>query len=251
MAGEVTLTISQGIGTIEFFHPKGNSLPSQLLNELCNAIDTAGSNSEVSVVVLRSKGSGAFCAGASFDELLAIENDEKARVFFSGFGRVISSMKNCPKFIVCRVQGKAVGGGVGLIAASDYAIASEAASVKLSELSIGFGPFVIAPAVIRKIGVSAFSTLTVDSKKWKSSSWALEKGLFNSVEHDEAALDNSLNELATSLSSYSNEAMMHIKTTFWEGFEDLETELDQRARLSGKLSQSDATQHILSAIKKS
>ncbi len=249
MTGELSVSVTNSIATLEFYHPKGNSLPSALLSKLAESITRLGNDAEVKVIVLRSKGDGAFCAGASFDELLTIDSEETANTFFKGFGHLILAIKNSPKFVIARVQGKAVGGGVGIIAACDYAIASEAASIKLSELSIGFGPFVIAPAVIRKIGISAFSTLTIDSTKWTSSEWAEEKGLYNAVVHGFEELDQEVHTLAEQLASYSLAAMRAIKATLWDGFEDIESTFEERAKLSGALSQSEITQSILARFK--
>jgi len=249
MNTEVNTSNSKGIATIEFHHPKGNSLPRVLLDKLSNAINAAGKNSEVKVILLKSRGK-TFCAGASFDELLAIENVNQANSFFVGFGSLIEAIKDCPKFIVAEVQGKAVGGGVGIIAACDYAIASKNASIKLSELSLGFGPFVIATAVIRKIGVSAFSTLTIDSTNWKSAEWCLSKGLFNDLVNDGEELNSKSFELCNSLSGYSPDAMKAIKNLLWDGYTDLADKHLKRAKLSGQLSQSEITQQILAKFRK-
>lgn len=249
MIGEVLQQVNGGIGIIDFHHPKGNSLPAKLLLEISVAIKKMGSDEEVKVVLLKSQGN-TFCAGASFDELLEIADEEQAYKFFMGFGILIESIKNCPKFVVTQVQGKAVGGGVGIIAACDYAIGNELASIKLSELSIGFGPFVIAPAVIRKIGISAFSTLTIDSKNWKSASWAYEKGLFNDLAKDFDELELKTGELCQSLATYSPDAMQKIKEMLWEGFEELPKIHQKRAKLSGSLSQTELTKTKLSQFSK-
>lgn len=245
MSGSVTSRTENGIHIIEFHHPKGNSLPKQLLSELSEQLILAGKKEEIKVVILQSSGNGAFCAGASFDELRAIQTDEEAIVFFQGFGNVISAMKQCPKFIICRVQGKTVGGGVGLVAASDFALAGPQASIKLSELTLGIGPFVIAPVVQRKIGVSALSTLTIDAKNWKSAEWAQQNGLYNKLSEDAAALDQAVQELAKSLSEYSPEAMKEIKNMLWSGTESLESTMQERAQITGKLARSVYTKTFL------
>lgn len=249
MVGSVSLTISDNIGTIEFHHPKGNSLPKKLLNELAEEITVAGSDKKIAVIVLKSSGNGAFCAGASFDELADIDSTKKGTHFFSGFAKVILAMKNCPKLILCRVQGKAVGGGVGIIAAADYAIASSEASIKLSELNLGIGPFVIAPVVERKIGVSALSSLSINASNWRSANWANEKGLYNDVFESIDLLDKAIKTLATNLSKSSPEAMKALKNVLWEGFEFLENELKKRAQLSGKLAQSEFTKNFIDQFK--
>ena len=240
---------TKGVETIEFHHPKGNSLPRYLLDELATAIEHAGINSKIKVIKLKSKGT-TFCAGASFDELLAITNDNAANEFFSGFGRLIESIKNCPKFVIAQIQGKAVGGGVGLIAACDYAIATKQAGIKLSELSIGLGSFVIASVVIRKIGLSAFSTLAIHSENWQSAAWAYQTGLFNDLANNVDELEVKTSELCASLAGYSSEAMKKIKELLWEEYDDLPNIHKKRARVSGKLSQTELTQSILLGFKK-
>ncbi|RNC79541.1 MAG: enoyl-CoA hydratase/isomerase family protein [Balneola sp.] len=250
MEGSVHLSIQDGIGTIEFFHPKGNSLPGALLQQLSDAITTAGESSDISVIILRSKGDGAFCAGASFDELIAIEDAETGRAFFSGFGRVITAMISCPKFIITRVQGKAVGGGVGIIASSDYAIAGKDASVKLSELSIGIGPFVIAPLVQKKLGFTAFATLSINAWEWKNADWAFQNGLYNDIASEKAELDEKIDLLAKRLASSSPEAMRKIKEVMWGDTESLKTLVDQRAKITGLLAQSEFTKAFIRSFKR-
>ncbi len=246
--GYVKKVISENIGIIEFYHPKSNSLPSNLLNELNASIKEFCNNDEVKVLILKSAGEKVFCAGASFDELLALKSFEEAKEFFSGFAKVILTMKNCGKFILTRVQGKAVGGAVGLIAASDYVFASTSASVKLSEISIGIGPFVIAPAVERKIGKSAFAEMTINAE-WKSASWTYEKGLFNKLFDDVKNMDIDLSAFAKRLSSYSNDATQSVKKIIWEGTENWDELLFNRAELSGKLALSETTRRILLQFK--
>jgi methylglutaconyl-CoA hydratase len=250
MDGSVTLELSNHIATVEFYHPKGNSLPGVQLAELSDSIERAGKNSEVRVIILKSKGEGAFCAGASFDELMSIEDYEEGKAFFSGFARVISAMKKASQLIIGRIQGKAVGGGVGLIAACDYAIASEDASVKLSELNLGIGPFVIAPVVERKIGVSALSALTINASDWKDAFWALQKGLYHEVCESGFDLDQTVNQLASKLSESSPEAMEEIKRMLWKGTENLEELMAHRAEVSGRLALSDFTRKFISDFKK-
>ncbi len=249
MDGSVTLSISDKIGLIEFYHPKSNSLPKSLLHKLAETITKAGNENGITVIVLKSSGDGAFCAGASFDELLAINTLDEGRAFFSGFGKVIMAIKTCPKFIITRVHGKTVGGGVGIVAASDYAIASKEASIKLSELSIGIGPFVIGPVVQRKIGVSAFSSLSINAKEWKSAEWAFEKGLYNELVQSESNLEEAIRELAEQLSMSNPEAMKQMKSLFWEGMDNLEDVLLQKAEISGELSLSDFTKSFIKKFK--
>src|ERR1700749_1799779 len=222
--GHVNLHISDtGIATISFYHPAQNSLPSALLAELTDKITQAGNNEQTRVIVLKSEGDRTFCAGASFDELLQIKDKEAGAEFFSGFARVINACRKSPKVVIARVQGKAVGGGVGLAAAADYCLATEAAAIKLSELAIGIGPFVISPAVGRKIGLSAFSQLTIRAVDFQTAQWAREKGLYNEVYPEISSIDTSLDELSQRLASYHPEALHGLMQILWEGTEDWDT----------------------------
>ncbi|MBK5273290.1 MAG: enoyl-CoA hydratase/isomerase family protein [Bacteroidia bacterium] len=242
--------LHKGITTIEFFHPQSNSLPGILLKELALAIQAAGKDSETKLIILRSAGDKVFCAGASFDELVAIKNEEEGLIFFSGFAEVINAMRTCPKFIIGRIQGKCVGGGVGLAAAVDYAIAMEGADVKLSELSIGIGPFVVGPAIERKIGLSAFSQLTIDAGSWRNAQWAGRKGLYTEVYSSVNEMDNSIFKLAETLMLSSPEALTEMKKIFWKGTEHWDTLLIERAAISGRLVLSDFTKKAIGKFKK-
>lgn len=249
--GSVTLDISEtGIATITFFHPSQNSLPAALLDELTEKISSAGNNAQTRVIILKSGGDRTFCAGASFDELLQIKDKEAGAVFFSGFARVINACRKSPKIVLARVQGKAVGGGVGLAAAADYCLATEAASIKLSELAIGIGPFVISPAVTRKIGLPAFSQLTIRATDFQTAQWAMQKGLYNEVYADIAALDTALCALAEKLASYHPEALTGLKEILWEGTADWDELLTHRAAISGELVLSEFTQQALNTFLK-
>jgi methylglutaconyl-CoA hydratase len=233
--GYVDNETHNGITTIEFFHPQSNSLPRRILEELANEIHTAGTDKETKVIVLRSGGEKAFCAGASFNELSAIDNEKKGFDFFSGFANVINAMRKCPRLIIGRIHGKCVGGGVGIAASVDYAIAVESVEVKLSELAIGIGPFVVGPAVERKIGTSAFSQLSIDATMWRNSDWARRKGLFAEVHPAIENMDESVSRLANQLAHSSPEAMLELKKIFWKGTDDWDDLLFKRAEISGRL----------------
>lgn len=225
----------EGITTIEFFHAQSNSLPSNVLNVLAEEIIRAGEREDSQVIILKSGGQKVFCAGASFDELISIHDEETGLQFFSGFAKVINAMRLCPKFIIARIQGKCVGGGVGLAAASDYAIALESADIKLSELAVGIGPFVVGPAVERKIGKSAFTTLAIDATSWRSGHWAFSNGLFSEIHPSIDLVDERIDKLGKTLSSSSPEAMKELKKVFWQGTDHWDTLLNERAAISGKL----------------
>ena len=248
--GTVISSIRENIATISFYHPASNSFPSTLLNQLITIIDRLGADENVRIIILKSEGEKAFCAGAFFDELLEITNLEEGEQFFLGFANLINAMRKCPKLIIGRVQGKAVGGGVGIIAATDYCFASEAADIKLSELTIGLGPFVIEPAIKRKIGVAAVSKLTLDATDWHTAYWAKEKGLFSRVFETINDMDDYVASLAQKLASYNPEALKEIKKAFWQGTDHWDELLDEKAKISGKLVLSDFTKKALIRFKK-
>ncbi len=240
----------QGVTSIEFFHSQSNSLPGNILQELAVAIQHAGEDPNTNVIILRSAGEKTFCAGASFDELMAIKNEEEGLVFFSGFARVINTMRTCPKLIIGRIQGKCVGGGVGLAASVDYAIAAEGAEVKLSELAVGIGPFVVGPAVERKIGSSAFSQLAIDATMWRNADWAKRKGLYAELHPTIEEMDESVKRLAYTLSHSSPGAMTEMKKIFWNGTEHWDKLLMDRAAISGRLVLSDFTRDAILKFRK-
>ncbi len=231
----VTLEIDNQVGYIEFFHPEHNAMPSDNLEKLVNTIIEARDNEGIKVIVLKSGGERTFCAGASFKELIAINDTQTGKQFFSGFARVINTMRKCPKLIIGRIQGKAVGGGVGLAAATDYCLATKHASVKLSELSIGIGPFVIEPAVSRKIGEAAMSQMTINAETFFSVDFAKDKGLYADVFDTVEALDEAVKILAEKLASYNPEALRQMKQVFWKDTNHWDDLLLERAEISGQL----------------
>jgi methylglutaconyl-CoA hydratase len=234
--GGVEVTIdSRGLATVEFYHPLSNSLPVKVLSQLSNTITTLGENDQVKILVLKSSGERAFCAGASFDELISIEDLDTGKVFFSGFANVINAMRKCPKLILGRIQGKAVGGGVGLASSVDYCFATKHAAVKLSELAVGIGPFVVGPAVARKLGLAGMSDLAINATEWRSAEWAATHGLYNDIFESAQEMDDALEALASKLLSSSTEAMKGLKRVFWEGTEHWDELLAERAAVSGEL----------------
>jgi len=233
--GFVNSETHNGVTTIEFFHPHSNSLPGKMLEELAKEIHFAGTHAETKVIILKSAGDRTFCAGASFDELAQITNEAQGLKFFSGFAHIINAMRKCPKFIIARVQGKCIGGGVGLAAAADYAIATGNADIKLSELSVGIGPFVVGPAIERKIGTAAFSALAIDSTMWRNSEWAKRKGLFAEVHENIENMDESIQRHAHNLSHSNPEAMSEMKKIFWKETSHWDALLIERAAISGRL----------------
>jgi methylglutaconyl-CoA hydratase len=245
----VKITTENSVGTIEFFHPRSNSLPGHILAELANTITSAGEDENIKVIILKSAGERAFCAGASFDELVAIDTPKNGAKFFSGFANVINAARKCPKFIIGRVQGKAVGGGVGMASATDYCFATKFASAKLSELAIGIGPFVVGPAVERKVGTSAFSAMTINACKWFDASWAREKGLYTEVFDSVDEMDTEIEKLATTLSTSNPEAMLGLKKIMWQGSEHWDELLMERAVSSGTLVLSDFTKNAIEKFK--
>lgn len=248
--GSVDYNVENGIATIEFFHPLSNSLPGKILAKLANTITEVGTLESVKVIVLQSAGERAFCAGASFDELISINDLETGKTFFSGFANVINAARKCPKLIIGRVQGKAVGGGVGMASAVDFCYATKFASVKLSELAVGIGPFVVGPAVERKVGTSAMSMMAINATEWYTADWAREKGLYAEIFESVEEMDSAISALADKLAKSNPEAMSLLKSVFWEGTENWDTLLSERAAMSGKLVLSDFTRNAINAFKK-
>jgi methylglutaconyl-CoA hydratase len=233
--GYVKTETHKRITTIEFFHPQSNSLPGKILDELIKEIHIAGNDDDCNLVILQSAGEKVFCSGASFEELAAITTEAEGLKFFSGFANVINAMRKCPKFIIGRIQGKCVGGGVGIVAACDYAIALEGADVKLSELSLGIGPFVVGPVIEKRAGMAAFTQLSIDAASWRSCDWAKRKGLYAEVHPNTESMEESIERLSSSLLRSSPQAMAELKKVFWKGTENWDELLKERAAISGRL----------------
>ncbi len=247
--GSLYTKIENRIATIEFGHPASNSFPSVLLERLTNELYSISKNNDIHIIILKSEGDSVFCAGASFNELISIDNLTDGRNFFSGFANLINAMRKCSKLIIGSVQGKVVGGGVGLVSACDYVLATASASIKLSEFTIGIGPFVIAPVVERKIGIAGLSELTLDATQWKNAYWAREKGLYAKVFETKNELDKEVIILSEKLSSYNIEALNQMKKTLWLGTENWDNILVEKAEISGKLVLSDFTKKALNKFK--
>ncbi len=249
MEGTIKSEIKNGVGTITFFHPQSNSMPGVQLRNLAAEIEKLGKDDNAKVIVLQSEGEKAFCAGASFDELISIKDIDTGLKFFSGFAQVINAMRKAPKFIIARVQGKAVGGGVGIASSADYTFAVNDASIKLSELAVGIGPFVVGPAVERKVGTSAFCQLTINATEWQTAQWAKEKGLYAEVFSTAEEMDKGIATLAGKLATSNPEAMMMLKKIMWEGTENWDTLLLERAGMSGTLVLSEFTVNAINKFK--
>jgi methylglutaconyl-CoA hydratase len=249
MQGSVNLEVKNSIATIEFYHPQSNSLPSKILEKLASKITDCGNDNNIKIIILRSKGDRAFCAGASFEELSSIKNKKEGKSFFMGFANVINAARKCPKLIIGRVQGKAVGGGVGMACAVDYCFATKFASIKLSELAVGIGPFVVGPAVERKSGLSAYSTLSVNATKWFDAIWAKDKGIYSEVFDSNEKMDEAINHLSQNLLNSNPEAMKKLKEVFWEKNKNWDKLLEERAEYSGELVLSEFTKNAIAKFK--
>lgn len=245
----VKQNIQNGISTIEFFHPEHNSLPGDILSKLVETITKAGEDDEIKVIILKSGGDRTFCAGASYKELININDAETGKIFFSGFADVINAMRKCPKFIIGRIQGKTVGGGVGIASATDYCLATKFASIKLSELNVGIGPFVVGPAVERKLGLSGMSQIAIDANSFYDAEWARQKGLYAQVYDSTSILDEAVQVFTEQLCTYNLDAMREMKKVFWQGTEHWDTFLAERAEISGRLVLSDFTKETLKRFK--
>ncbi len=242
-------TIKNNISFIEFYHPSHNSLPGDILQKLVNLIKNAGDNKDIKVIVLQSGGDRTFCAGASFKELVNISDEDSGKTFFSGFANVINAMRICPKLIIGRIQGKTVGGGLGIIAACDYCLATKYAEIKLSELNIGIGPFVIGPVIERKIGLSSLSQISLNPSKFFTTSWAKDNGLYAEVFENISQLDLAVQAFAEELCSFNQEAVNEIKKLFWRGTDHWDTLLEEQAIISGRLVLSSFTKEKLNKFK--
>lgn len=247
MEGFVKKEVQNSIGIITFYHPKGNSLPGYLLNELENAVVELSSEENAKVILLKSEGEGAFCAGASFDELVSLKDFDSAKEFFSGFGKVINAIRKSTKFVVCRVQGKIVGGGLGLVSSCDYVVAVRTASARLSEFSIAIGPFVISHAVERKIGKSAFMQMTIDTE-WYDAEWCCSKGLFNRLFETIEEMDAFLDKFLQTLAKRSSKTQTELKRLFWEGTEDWDQLLEKKAEITAKLALDKTAQDVIKSL---
>lgn len=248
--GWVKSNMENGIATVTFFHPQSNSLPGEVLRALAKEIEKIGKDDNAKVIILKSEGDKTFCAGASFDELISINDLQTGKTFFSGFAGVINAMRKAPKFVIVQVQGKAVGGGVGLASAGDYTLALDTASIKLSELAVGIGPFVVGPAVERKMGTAAFCQLTINASEWHDATFAKEKGLYADIFKTKEELETAVNSLAKKLAASSPEAMRDLKKIMWEGCAHWDTLLVERAEMSGRLVLSNFTKNFISSFKK-
>ena len=242
-------TIKNNISFIEFYHPSHNSLPGDILQKLVSLIKNAGNNKDIKVIVLQSGGDRTFCAGASFKELVNISDEDSGKTFFSGFANVINAMRICPKLIIGRIQGKTVGGGVGIIAACDYCLATKYAEIKLSELNIGIGPFVIGPVIERKIGLSSLSQISLNPSKFFTTSWAKDNGLYAEVFENISQLDLAVQAFAEELCSFNQEAVNEIKKLFWRGTDHWDILLEEQAIISGRLVLSSFTKEKLNKFK--
>ncbi len=248
-SGAVTCSITDGIGTVSFYHPKSNSLPAVLLNDIAGRLAAVSKHPACRVVVIRSEGMGTFCAGASFDELKQIDSPEAGKEFFMGFARIMLAMRRCPKPIITRIQGKVVGGGVGIVAASDYSLAVPEAPVRLSELAVGLGPFVVGPAIERRIGAAAFSALALDAD-WRDAAWCATHGLYTRICDNVQALDQVLGTLAHRMAAFNPEAITQLKSALWHDTDSWDQLLEERAAMSGRLVLSDFTRNAIAAFEK-
>lgn len=238
------------IYSIEWYHPQGNSLTSSMLAAMLHEVSYAAHNHDIQVILLRAAGT-AFCGGASLSEMLNIKTEKQGIAFFSGVANLLLAMRRCPKFIVARVHGKCVGGGLGIAAAADYAIAVEEAEIKLSELSIGIGPFVVGPAIERKTGLSSFSQLAIDAGNWRNADWARRKGIYAELHPNTGSMEESIARLTNSLSHYSPEAMAEVKKMIWNNTQHWEQLLTERAAISGRLIMSAGAKKFLDKFRES
>ena len=246
--GFVTSEIKNNISEITFGTPKSNSLPGEILELLAKTILESGEDQNVKAILLKSEGEKAFCAGASFDELLEIEELEKSKIFFGGFAKVLNAIRSCGKLVIARVQGKTTGGGVGIACAADYCFATKDAAMALTELNLGIGPFVIGPYVERKLGKSAYAAMSIDAD-FRSADWCEKHDVYHSVSENIQMMDEEIDKFLEKLSTRSSDALALIKKVSWEGTEHFEQLMPERILMSASLILEDSAKENIGKIK--
>ncbi len=246
--GFVNQEIKNNISEITFGTQKSNSLPGEILELLAETILESGKDQSVKAILLKSEGEKAFCAGASFDELLEIEELEKSKIFFGGFAKVLNAMRSCGKLVIVRVQGKTTGGGVGIACAADYCFATKDSAMALTELNLGIGPFVIGPFVERKVGKSAYSAMSIDAD-FRSADWCEKHDVYHSVSENISEMDEEIKAFMEKLSTRSSEALALIKKVSWEGTEHFAQLMPERILMSASLILEDSAKENIGKIK--
>ncbi len=246
--GFVTSEIKNNISEITFGTPKSNSLPGEILEKLAQTILECGKDQNVKAILLQSEGEKSFCAGASFDELLEIEELEKSKIFFGGFAKVLNAMRSCGKLVIVRVQGKTTGGGVGIACAADYCFGTTDSALALTELNLGIGPFVIGPFVERKIGKSAYSAMSIDAD-FRSAEWCERHDIYQSVSENIPEMDSKIEKFLEVLSNRSSDALALIKKVSWEGTEHFDQLMPERILMSASLILEDSAKENIGKIK--
>ena len=246
--GFVNQELKNSISEITFGHPKSNSLPGEILELLAQTILNEGAKTEVKAILLKSGGEKAFCAGASFDELLSIDELENSKKFFGGFAKVLNAMRSCGKLVIVRVQGKTTGGGVGIACAADYCFATKDAALALTELNLGIGPFVIGPYVERKMGKSAYAAMSIDAD-FRSAEWCKQHDVYHSVSENIEMMDEEISKFLEKLSARSSDALSLIKKVSWEGTEHFEELMPERILMSASLILEDSAKKNIEKIK--
>lgn len=248
MTDFVRAELKNSVAEITFGTSKSNSLPGAILEKLAKTILEEGGKKEVKAILLKSEGEKAFCAGASFDELLEIAELETSKKFFGGFAKVLNAMRNCGKIVVVRVQGKTTGGGVGIACGADYCFATKHSALALTELNLGIGPFVIGPYVERKIGKSQFAAMAIDAD-FRSATWAEQHNIYHSVSDSIQEMDEKLDEFLLTLAGRSADALALIKKVSWEGTDHFYDLMPARIHMSASLILEDYAKENICKIK--
>ena len=248
MTDFVNAQVLNQISHIEFGTSKSNSLPGEILELLAQTILSEAAKVDVKAIVLKSSGEKAFCAGASFDELLQIDELEISKKFFGGFAKVLNAMRTCGKLVIVRVQGKTTGGGVGIACGADYCFATKDSSLALTELNLGIGPFVIGPYVERKIGKSEFTAMAIDAD-FRSAQWAERNHIYHVVSDSIEEMDEKLTVFLDTLASRSADALALLKKVSWEGSEHFEKLMPERIQMSASLILEDSAKENINKIK--
>lgn len=218
-----------------------NAFDDTLIQSLTKAFTRLGKDANVRVIILRAEGS-AFCAGADLNwmqrsvDFSFSENVQDAH----HLAAMLKAIYDCPKPVIARVHGAAFGGGVGLVAACDIALATESAKFCLSETRLGLIPAVISPFVVPKIGQTAARRYFLTAEVF-SATQAAHLNLVTEVASDEAALDALLAKIVGAILANGPEALSQSKVLLeqithfaWDRAVDITTKMIAERRASAE-----------------
>ncbi len=230
------------VATVTLNRPDShNAFNPEMIGAITAAFRSLGDNPVVRVIVLTGRGRS-FCAGADVGYMRETadytfeENVADGQAIFD----LMQAVDSCPKAVVGRINGAAIGGGAGLTACCDIAIAVERAKFAFSEVRLGIVPAIISPFVVAKIGAANSREMFLTGERFLAPK-ALEIGLVQQVAADEAALDSAVQErveqLLMAAPGAQADAKKLIRTVSGqpkEAMRDFTTDLIARRRASGE-----------------